>query len=267
MTELSLGLRLYVGAMIVFLLAPLLIVIAVSFSASPFMVFPPTGVSLRWFVKVLNAPDFMGPLWNSLVLGVLSTLVAALLAIPAALALARGLVPGARELEAFFLSPLSLPGIILGTGLLFFTSRIGIGGSFLALLAGHVVVTVPYLVRTVLAVYRGVNREIEEAAAVCGAGPFASFFLITLPMIRPGILAGGIFAFLISFDEVPVALFLSNTETVTLPVSVLSYLVNNYDPAVAAISTIQIVIVVALLLVLERVIGVRRLVSIGEGRA
>lgn len=262
------GLKAYVAVMVAFLLAPLLVIVIAAFSPSQFMTFPPTGFSWRWFAKVLREPEFMNALWNSVVLGILSTLCAAALAVPAALALARYRVLGGRELLAFFLSPLSLPTIILAIGMLFFTSRIGLGGSFLALLAGHVVLVTPYIMRTVLAVYAGVNREIEEAAAVLGAPPLVSFFKVTLPMIRPGILAGGIFAFLISFDEVPVALFLTNTETTTLPVSILSYLVHNYDPAVAAISTVQMLIVLVLLLVLEHSFGIRHLIltSNAEGK-
>lgn len=268
MTNFGPVLRAYVAAMVVFLLAPLLVIVIAAFSPSQFMVFPPPGVSWRWFTKVLNEPEFTHALWNSVVLGVASTVCAAALAVPAALVLARYRIRGRRELLAFFLSPLSLPTIILGIGLLFFTSRIGLGGSFLALLAGHVVLVTPYIMRTVLAVYAGINREIEEAAAVLGAPPIQTFFRVTLPIIRPGIVAGGIFAFLISFDEVPVALFLSNTETTTLPVSILSYLVHNFDPAVAAISTIQMLIVLVLLLVLERSFGIRHLIltSTSEGR-
>jgi putative spermidine/putrescine transport system permease protein len=117
----------------------------------------------------------------------------------------------------------------------------------------------PYMLRTVYGVYAGTNREIEEAAAVLGAGPVRTFFAVTLPMLRPGILAGGIFAFLISFDEVPIALLLTNTTNVTLPVSILSYLIYNYDPTIAAISAIQIAIVVVLLIVLDRVFGLKTL--------
>ncbi|MGH8429047.1 MAG: ABC transporter permease, partial [Solimonas sp.] len=115
----------------------------------------------------------------------------------------------------------------------------------------------PYMLRTVLGVYAGMNREIEDAARVLGADRWRTAWYVTLPLIRPGILAGAIFAFLMSFDEVAVALLLTTADTTTLPVSILSYLVYNYDPAVAAISTIQIVIVVAALLILERVFGIR----------
>lgn len=267
MGEIGHGLRVYVAAMVLFLLAPLAVIVVVAFNPTQFIVFPPRGLSLRWFEKVFGAAEFMVPLWNSILLGLASTICAAALAVPAALALVRHRPPGSQEIQAFLLSPLSLPTIVLATGLLFFTSHIGLGNSFWALLAGHVVLTTPYILRTVFAVYSGVNREIEEAAAVLGAGPLASFFLVTLPMIRPGILAGAIFAFLISFDEVPVALFLSNTDTVTLPVSILSYLVYNYDPAVAAISTVQMLIVLALLLLLEHFFGLRHLMFVsGERR-
>jgi putative spermidine/putrescine transport system permease protein len=208
---------------------------------------------------VLSDPQFLVPLWNSFRLGCTATVLAGLLAVPAALVLVRQRVRGAREVQTFLLSPLSLPTIILASGLLFFTARIGLGGSFTALVAGHTVIIVPYIMRTVFGVYAGVSEEIEQAALVHGAGPIRTFWYVTLPMIRPGILAGAIFAFLMSFDEVPVALLLTNTDTTTLPVSILSYLVYNYDPSVAAISTIQIVIVVATLLILERFFGIRNL--------
>jgi putative spermidine/putrescine transport system permease protein len=248
---------LYTALMALFLLAPIVIVIVAAFTSAEFIMFPPSGFSLRWFEKVLQDPEFVRPLWNSIRLGVVATLVSSALAIPAALALVRGIVPGRRLVETFLLAPLSLPTIILAVGLLFFTARIGLTNSFAALVAGHCVITVPYMLRTVLAVYAGMNREIEDAARVLGAGRWRTLWHVTLPMIRPGLLAGAIFAFLMSFDEVAVALLLSNSDTTTLPVSILSYLVYNYDPAVAAISTIQIAIVVATLLLLERVFGIR----------
>lgn len=253
-------LRAYVAAMILFLAAPVLIVVVSSVTAADFVTFPPQGMSLKWFEKVLGDPQFVAPLWNSLRLGVVATLLSALLAVPAAIALARAPRPGTAAVEAFLLSPLSLPTIILAVGLLFYMARIGFTNSFLALAVGHVVITVPYMLRTVLGVYAGLNREVEDAALVLGAGPLRTAWHVTLPALRPGILAGAIFCFLMSFDEVAVALLLSDSDTTTLPVSILSYLVYNYDPAVAAISTIQIAIVLAVLLVLERVFGIRHLV-------
>src|SRR5215208_6381595 len=249
----------YVALLSLFLLAPIIVVIVAGFTAGDFIMFPPSGFSLKWFEKVLRDPDFIRPLWNSLRLGVTATLVSTLLAVPAAIALIRGALPGRRAIETFLLAPLTVPTIILAVGLLFFAARIGLTSSFAALLAGHVVITVPYMLRTVLGVYAGMNREVEEAAQVLGARPWQVTWLVTLPEIRPGVIAGAIFSFLMSFDEVAVALLLTNSDTTTLPVSILSYLVYNYDPAVAAISTIQIAIVVVALVLLERLFGVKTL--------
>lgn len=258
MNRLSTGLLIYAACAVVFLAAPIAIVIAVAFTSADYVSFPPTGLSLRWFQKVLGDPEFVVPLWNSIKLGVVSTLLSIVLAVPAALVLVRHKVPFGDALQAFLLSPLSLPTIILAIGLLFFVGRIGLAGTFAGLVAGHTVITVPYVLRTVLGVYAGVNREVEEAATVLGAGPLQTFGLVTLPLIAPGLFAGGIFAFLLSFDEVAVALLLSNSNTTTLPVSILSYVVYNYDPAAAAVSAVQIAIIVVLLVVLERLFGIER---------
>ena len=247
----------YVGLLSTFLLAPVFVVIVAAFTSGDFIMFPPQGFSAKWFDKVLRDPEFIQPLWNSIRLGIAATLVSAVLAVPAAITLVRTRFRGRRGVETFLLAPLSLPTIILAVGLLFFSARVGLTSSFAALLLGHVVITVPYMLRTVLGVYAGMNREVEDAAHVLGANSWQVAWHITLPIIRPGILAGAIFAFLMSFDEVAVALLLTNSDTTTLPVSILSYLVYNYDPAVAAISTIQIVIVVAGLLFLERFFGIK----------
>jgi putative spermidine/putrescine transport system permease protein len=257
MSAVSLALRTYIGVLVAFLFAPIVVVVVASFTASDFITFPPGPMSLRWYQKVLSEPDFMGPLWNSVRLAVAATAVGSMLAIPAAVALVRGRFPGRAAIETFLLSPLSLPTIILAVGLLFFSARIGLSDSRIGLLAGHVVVTVPYIVRTLVSVYARANRETEEAAAVLGAPPLRVLWHVTLPMLRPGLIAGTIFAFLISFDEVAVALLMTNSDTTTLPVSILSYLVYNYDPSIAAISTIQVALVIAILLVLERLVGLK----------
>lgn len=255
----NLAFRIYLGAIIVFMLAPILVIVAVAFTSSQFASFPPRGFSLRWFHKVFEDPVFVLALWNSVRLGITSTVVASLVTIPATLVLVRYPSAFAQHLQAFMLSPLSLPTIILAVGLLFMNARIGLESSFWALVAGHTVIVVPYVMRAVFGVYAGASYELEYAAAVHGANPLRVFVHVTLPMLRPGIVAGAIFGFLMSFDEVSVALLLSDSRTVTLPVAILSYLVNNSDPAVAAVSTIQMAIAVCSLVVLERFFGVRRL--------
>jgi putative spermidine/putrescine transport system permease protein len=253
------GLRAYAIAATIFIAAPQLIVLAVAFSSATFVTFPPPSLSLRWIERVLVDPSFMRPMWNSVVLGVLASVIAAAFAVPAAIALVRYPSRHARAVQAFLLSPLSLPALILAIALLFFLSAIGLGNTFAGLVIGHVVITIPYLLRTVVAVYSSADPSIEEAAYTLGANPLSTFRHVTLPTLRPALLAGGVFAFLISFDEVAISLLLSNARSMTLPVSILGYLVNNYDPAVAAISVVKMAIVVIALLALEYFYGLHKL--------
>lgn len=261
------ALRAYVAAAVVFLLLPLAVVVVVAFSSARFVSFPPPGYSLRWLQQVLTDPAFMRPLWNSVVLGLLAAVLAAALAVPAALALVRHRFPGAEAVEAFLLSPLSLPALILAVALLFFLARVGLGNTGLGLLIGHGVIVFPYLLRTVVAVYGAADPHLEEAAYTLGGGPLRTFWHVTLPAIRPGLFAGGMFAFLVSFDEVAVSLLLSNARTMTLPVSILGYLVNNADPAVAAISVVKMVIVFVGLLAVDRFYGLGSLTMASRARA
>lgn len=249
-----------------FILAPLLVVVAVAFTSANFVSFPPPGWSLRWIAKVLGDPTFMRALANSVLLGVGASLLAAAVAVPAALALARGGFRGAAGIETFLLSPLSLPALILAIALLFFLARIGLGASFWGLVIGHAIIVLPYMLRTVLAVYRGVDPALEEAALMLGASPPRAFLHVTLPLIRPGIVAGGLLAFLVSFDEVAVALLLSSPGTTTLPVAVLNHIAHNYDPAVAAVSLIKMGLVIVVLVALELLYGLDRLMLTREAR-
>lgn len=257
-------LRVYMWVLVLFLLAPLLVVVLVSIAADQFITFPPSGLSLRWFRAVFDEPSFVRGIVNSLQLALAATLVSNLLAIPAALALVRRRFPGRDAVEAALLSPLSLPLIVLGVALLFYFGRLGLGLSAFGLLAAHVVITVPYVLRTVTAVYRGLDRSVEDAAMVLGASPFQTFRRITLPLIRPGLIAGSIFSFLISFDNLPVSIFLTGPQTTTLPVAIFSYLVYHFDPSIAAISTMEMIVVVVTLVVVERVYGLRHLTSFGQ---
>lgn len=253
------GLRLYSILIAVFIMLPQAIVVVIAFSSASFVSFPPQGYSLRWFQRVLVDPSFMRPMWNSVVLGALAASIAALVAIPAAIALVRHRFRHADAVQTFLLSPLSMPSLILAIALLFFLSAIGLGNTFTGLVIGHVVITIPYLLRTIVAVYASADPRIEEAAYTLGANPLATFWHVTLPLLRPALFAGGMFAFLISFDEVAISLLLSNARSMTLPVSILGYLVNNYDPAVAAISVVKMAIVVLGLLALEYAYGLRNL--------
>jgi putative spermidine/putrescine transport system permease protein len=257
-------LRAYALGFFAFLLLPLAVVVLVSFASDPYITFPPSGVSLRWFRAVFDEPSFVLGITNSVKLALAATAVSILLAVPAALALVRYRFPGRDALESWLLSPLSLPLIVLGVALLFFLGRLGLGLSAFGLLAAHVVITVPYVLRTVTAVYRSADRTIEEAARVLGASPWQTFRRITLPVIRPGLAAGAIFSFLISFDNLPVSIFLTGPQTTTLPVSIFSYLIYHFDPSIAAISTMEIAAVVVALLAIERLYGLRNLTAFSQ---
>ena len=241
-----------------FILAPIAIVTIVAFQAPGFVAFPIEGFSFKWFEKALTYKPFLDSLVTSFQIACLSTLLALLLGTPAALALARRESRWADAIVTVLLSPLSVPLIVVGFALLFYLSRAGLGTSFIGLLLAHTLVGLPYIVRTVIAVYRTIGREMEEAGRMLGATRWQILRHVTLPLIRPGLL-GGLLAFLISIDNLPVSYFFSSVSTVTLPVVMLSYIESSFDPSIAALSVIQLAIALAGLLVIERVWGVRML--------
>jgi putative spermidine/putrescine transport system permease protein len=258
------ALRLYCGVILFFLGMPILVAVGVAFGTDKIARFPPAGLSLRWFVAVLHDQTLIGALVNSLEIAALTMLITVLVGVPAAVALVRGSIPGRASLEAFLLSPLTLPGVLFGISMLFFLGATGIGLTWWGLVVAHVVIAVPYVLRTTLAVYRGLDRGLEETALVLGANPWQTFRNVTLPLLKPGVMAGALFAFLISFDNIPVSIFLTTARNNTLPVTIMSYLVNqDFDATVGAISALQVAVVLALLYLLDRFYGVGRLTSFG----
>jgi len=244
-----------------FLLAPIAIVLVFAFNPTPYISFPPVGISLRWFDKFFGSADFMSALFLSLWVAACVLVLSVLIGGACSLALARGRLPGRAFLTAFFMSPLMLPAIL--TGLALFQSYLlaGIGRPVWGLIMAHTLVAVPYVLRTTLAVLHNFDRRIEEAAAVLGASPTRVFFEVTLPLIRPGVFAGGLFAVLISLDNLPISFFFGSSDTNTLPVVMLSYMENQFDPSIAAISTVQMLIAIVVLLIADRVYGIEKLTS------
>ncbi|MCC7271086.1 MAG: ABC transporter permease [Alphaproteobacteria bacterium] len=238
-------------------MAPIVVVVVVSFGEAEFISFPIQSVSLRWYRRIVEYRPFIDSLLVSLQLAFSSALLACLLGIPAALALARSQRPLAQALATFLLAPLSMPAIVLGFALLYYLSALGFGVSFDALLVAHTVIAIPYVTRNVIAVYRAVPGDLEEAAAILGAGRFETFRLVTLPLIKPGVFAGSLFAILISLDNLPISFFFGTSSTNTLPVVMLSYLQNQFDPSVAAVCTVQMALAVVALLVVERIGDIR----------
>ena len=245
----------YVVLFFIFLLGPIFIVVSISFTETEFVAFPPKGFSWKWYERFFEYERFVDSFIVSVELAVATALLGVGLGVPAALAVTRGNVPYANTIMTFLLSPLSMPLIVVGFALLFYLSAIGFGVSFISLLIAHTVISLPYVVRTVAGVYRGVSPDYEESAAVLGANRIQIFWHVTLPMIKPGIFAGMLFAMLISIDNLPISFFFGSADTNTLPVVMLSYLEHQFDPSVAAASSIQLIVAVIGLFIVERIYG------------
>ena len=250
------------SGILVFLLAPIAIVIVFALNPTPYIAFPPEGVSLRWFEKFFTSDDFMNSFWLSLRVAVVMLVLSVLIGASCALALTRGGLPRASVLTAFFMSPLMLPAILTGLALFQAYMLSGVGRPVWGLVMGHTLVAVPYVLRTTLAVLHNFDRRLEEAAAVLGASPVRVFFEVTLPLIRPGVIAGGIFAFIVSFDQFPISLFLVMPKGETLPVVLFNYMKFDLDGAIAAASMVSIFMALAVVLVLEKLIGLKAYVKL-----
>jgi putative spermidine/putrescine transport system permease protein len=251
----DLGKAAYLGLnllLLAFLLAPIAIVLVFALNPTPYISFPPVGVTLRWFVKFFETADFMRSLWLSLWIAACVLVLSVVIGGACALALARGHLPGRAFLTAFFMSPLMLPAIL--TGLALFQSYLlsGIGRPVWGLIMAH----------TLIAVLHNFDRRIEEAASVLGASPARVFFEVTLPLIQPGVFAGGVFAFIVSFDQFPVSLFLVVPKGETLPVVLFNYMKFDLDGAIAAASMVSILLALAVVLALERLIGLKAYVKL-----
>jgi len=252
------GLALWSAAVYAFVLAPIVVVLAASLTAAEYTSFPPRGLSLRWYREIPRHPEFLEAFRVSVVVALASAAMATVLGTPAALALVRYRFRGRAALGALFLSPLMLPTVILGIALLQFFTRLGITRTPLALVAGHLVITVPYVVRLVSASLAGLDPALERAAMNLGATPWQAFRRVTLPLVRPGMVAGAAFAAIVSFDDVSVALFLAGPRTVTLPVRIFTYIEQTFDPLVTAVCSVLIVLAAAAVLVIERSLGLGR---------
>jgi putative spermidine/putrescine transport system permease protein len=253
----------FVVVFFLFMTLPIVIVVVGSFTDASFVGFPITKWSLRWFRRIFEYKPYLASIRVSFAIASGATVISCLLGVPSAIALARSSSARANAAMTYLLSPLSMPMIVIGFAALFFLSRIGIGVSFPALLIAHTTVCLPYVVRTVAATYRGTDRSLEEAAALLGANPLQVFRHVILPLIRPGIVAGSLFSFLVSFDNLPISYFFGSPETLTLPVVMLSYMEHQFDPSIAALSTLQLLFAVVCLIVVDRIYGIEKMTVAG----
>lgn len=245
--------RVALTTILAFIAAPIVVVLLSSVNSTQYLRFPPEGFSLRWWEAALTE-RWLGPTWLSLQLAAATALAASVLGTLAALGIHRGTFPGREALLALLLSPLILPQIVTGAALLQFTAIMDVRWllGFPALLLGHIVITLPYAIRTVLISLQGVDRRLEWAAQDLGADPLRTFRRVTLPLIKNGVFAGFVFAFIVSFNDVPISLFLGRPGNVPIPIAILGHVESRFDPAVSAVAVVTIIIVLALIAVGER---------------
>ena len=249
---------------VAFILAPLVMVVAVSFTDKGYLSFPTDGLSLRWFRTILDNPDFIDAFWLSVWIGLVSATVAIVIAVPAALAIARNRFAGREAISAFLLSPLMIPHLVLGVAFLQFFSRIGLGSSVIGLIAAHVILVTPYALRLALASATGLPNDAENAALTLGASRMTVFRRITLPLILPGVAGGWLIAFITSFDELTMSVFVASPSTQTLPVRMYHHIAQTIDPLIASVSTVVIVLTFGVMLLLDRFYGLDK-VFVGKG--
>ena len=249
-----------------YILLPLVLVTWLAFFRQEIPSFPPEGYSLKWFGAVLNNKSFVSGFLLSFQTGVAATLIGLALAVPASLAIARRRFRGRGFVNALLLMPLIVPGVVLGPSFYVFQieTEIATGlpllGTTAGLIAAHVLIVVPWAARLVTASLAGFDPAIEEAAKNLGATPWTTFRRITLPAIRPGIVAGALFGFVTSFGNLERSLFLDGAGRTTLPIAILQYLEWKIDPTVAAVSVMQIVLIGAAMLVTDRFVKIARVV-------
>ncbi|MGX1789880.1 ABC transporter permease [Bosea sp. NPDC055332] len=242
-----------------FVLAPLVVICLVAFTPENTLSIPTTSFSLRWFKAIFEHPDFVASFVNSLWLATLAATLSVAISVPAALAIDRYDFPGRNALNALFLSPLIIPHLVLGVAFLRLFALIGATGSFGWLVACHVVVITPYVLRLVMAAFTGLDRSAEQAAMTLGASHWTVFRRVTAPMILPGITGGWLLAFINSFDELTMSIFVTSPQTVTLPVRMYMYATESIDPMMAAVSALMIALTAAAMLVLDRAFGLDKI--------
>jgi putative spermidine/putrescine transport system permease protein len=248
-------LRVYVWVLLGCLVAPILLVVGVAFSPTPQFQLPTTAVSLRWFWEFFHNNGYIHALFYvSLPLALATSVVSVLIGTLAAIGLVRFRFYGQEVLEIAFLSPVLVPSILLSAALYLFFSLLSINGSFATLLIGEVLIGIPFVVRLVMAGLSAVNPTYEEAAISLGCGRVQAFWKIVVPLLRTSIVSGALFAFILCFSDINVALFLSGPSTTTLPLHIFSDIQWGGDPSIAAASTIQVLVVMILVLVAQRVL-------------
>ncbi len=241
-----------------FLLAPIFVMIPLSFNAQPFFSFTremvtlnPEGYSLRWYRDFLSSDSWMRSIRNSFIIGIAATVLATTLGTIAALGLSRSEMPFKGAIMAILISPMIVPLIISAAGMFFFFSQVGISGTYLGVILAHAALGTPFVIITVTATLVGFDQSLIRAAASLGASPSRTFFKITMPLILPGVISGALFAFITSFDEIVIVLFVAGPGQRTIPREMWSGIREDISPTILAVATLMVILSVLLLVVIE----------------
>ncbi|WBL77899.1 ABC transporter permease [Bradyrhizobium xenonodulans] len=243
--------RLLCGAVLLFLIAPILVVVPLSFNSVPFFTYPMAGLSLRWYEEFFLTDRWQGALHNSIFVAVCVTVLSTVLGTLAALGLSRPSFPWRTAVMSVLISPIIVPVVITAVGVYFFYADVGLLNTFAALILAHTTLATPFVIITVTATLAGFDHSLTRAAAGLGAPPVTAFFKVTLPLILPGMISGALFAFLTSFDEVVVALFVASPEQRTLPRVMFSGIREEISPTIIAAATVLILFSIAVLITVE----------------
>jgi putative spermidine/putrescine transport system permease protein len=231
-------LGLFCALVALWLVAPSLVVIPLSLSDKPSFAFPPTGWSTRWYSNFFDDPSWVSALLASVKVGLLVVVVATVTGTAAAVALTRSKFRGQQAVRAVILAPMIVPVIVVAIGLYALFLKAGLLGTTFGFVTAHSVLALPFVVIPVVASLQGFDRRLEDAAAICGANRWAAFRQVTLPLVAPGVVSGALFAFVTSFDEVVMALFIQSPYLQTLPVKMYSSVTRDTDPTIAAAATL-----------------------------
>ena len=250
--------RLICGLIFFFLIFPILVIMPLSFNAEDFftftpkmLAFDPDGYSLKHYVDFFTNPDWQQALWNSVTIAPVATILATGFGTVAAIGLSQSHVPFKSAIMAILISPMIVPLIISAAGMYFFYSRIGLQGTYWGVVMAHAALGTPFVIITVTATLVGFDRSLTRASASLGANPVTTFFKVQMPLIMPGVISGALFAFITSFDEVVVVLFLGSASQKTLPWQMFTGLREQISPTILAVATLMVVISIILLTVLE----------------
>lgn len=258
--------RSFVALMYLFMLTPLIFVVWLSFFKDAIPQFPPSGYTLAWYQNAWENNSFKAGFFASVQIALLATVVGGTLGVLASLGIQRNRFRGASVVNTLLLSPLLIPGIVAGVAIYLFYVQVertldkDVVGTYGGLVIAHVCLTIPWTVRLVTAGLQGLDGSIEEAARILGASPRVAFMRITLPMLRPSIVAAALFSFIVSFENLELSLSLVGPGRTTLPIAIMQYLEFNLDPTIAAVAAVQIVLLGAVMLITDRFVKLSQVV-------